>query len=257
MVDRLGSERFPVRHKAAADLAAVGARALPFLQEVLKSTDLDVKRYATSLIDARMNKQERYSVSQWLSGLNNKNGGDDFSGQAAYTKVPEVLHKDLSPKHSADKQAELSALASIWKDVNYNGAHSKTPDLDKTFEQQISDHKFPQAAREMVKTLNLRNTDAADKELAQLKALPNLTSLNLAGLSITDKGLSHLSELTTLKRLGLAATNVTDAGLSKLADNKKIEKLDLGNTDIIDKGLAKLATLPALKELNLFAVRGH
>lgn len=254
MIENLGDQKFPVRNKSSNDLAAVGARALPFLQEALKSEDPDVRRRATTLIDARMSKQEPYSVLQWMNALNDKSGGVDFAGKGAYTKVPEVLYKDLSPKQSAEKQAELSALAAILKDDKYNGAHSKTPDLAATFEQQITDLKFVQVTREMVKTLDLRNTDVSDKESAQLKALPHLTSLNLAGQPISDKGLSDLKDFPSLKQLNLHATKISDAGLAELAKSTTIEDLDISGTEgVTDKGLAHLRELSNLKSLGLFA----
>lgn len=42
LVTRLGDDAFAVREKARADLIATGAKAVPFLQEAVKSTDVEV-----------------------------------------------------------------------------------------------------------------------------------------------------------------------------------------------------------------------
>ena len=56
-------------------------------------------------------------------------------------------------------------------------------------------------------------TDAALKELADLK---QLTWLSLAGTRVTDAGLKELKDLKQLTRLNLADTKVTDDGVAEL-----------------------------------------
>src|SRR5438270_804408 len=56
-------------------------------------------------------------------------------------------------------------------------------------------------------------TDAALKELADLK---QLTSLYLGSTQVTDAGLKELKDLKQLTRLNLADTKVTDDGVAEL-----------------------------------------
>src|SRR5438128_612670 len=80
-------------------------------------------------------------------------------------------------------------------------------------------------------------TDAALKELADLK---QLTTLRLHATQVTDAGLKELKDLKQLTTLYLGSTQVTDAGLKELKDLKQLTRLNLADTKVTDDGVAEL-----------------
>jgi hypothetical protein len=91
-------------------------------------------------------------------------------------------------------------------------------------------------------------TDAALKDLADLK---QLEILDLRNASVSDAGLKELGELTQLRELYLIGDAITDAGLKQIAAHKKLEKLYLVGAQVTDAGLKNLANLKELHELNV------
>ena len=90
-------------------------------------------------------------------------------------------------------------------------------------------------------------TDAALKELADLK---QLTWLSLTVTRVTDAGLKELAHLKQLTSLHLAerSTGVTDAGLKGLKHLKQLTWLGLSRTKVTDAGISELqADLPHCK----------
>ena len=88
-------------------------------------------------------------------------------------------------------------------------------------------------------------TDAALKELADLK---QLTTLGLESTQVTDAGLKELKDLKQLTTLYLGSTQVTDAGLKELKDLKQLTRLNLADTKVTDDGVADLQkALPGCK----------
>ena len=88
-------------------------------------------------------------------------------------------------------------------------------------------------------------TDAALKELADLK---QLTWLSLTVTRVTDEGLKELKHLKQLTALGLSHTKVTDAGLKELKDLKQLTSLDLSASAVTADGVADLQkALPGCK----------
>ena len=88
-------------------------------------------------------------------------------------------------------------------------------------------------------------TDAALKELADLK---QLTTLSLTVTRVTDAGLKELKHLKQLTTLNLSRTRVTDAGLKELADLKQLTTLNLEGTKVTADGMADLQkALPGCK----------
>src|SRR5437588_8923623 len=75
-------------------------------------------------------------------------------------------------------------------------------------------------------------TDAALKELADLK---QLTWLSLTVTRVTDAGLKELKHLKQLNTLILSQTYVTGAGLKELTDLKQLTSLNLGGTRYTDE----------------------
>ena len=88
-------------------------------------------------------------------------------------------------------------------------------------------------------------TDAALKELKDLK---QLTWLSLTVTQVTDAGLKELKHLKQLTSLDLSHTKVTDAGLKELADLKQLTTLNLEGTKVTADGVADLQkALPGCK----------
>jgi hypothetical protein len=126
-------------------------------------------------------------------------------------------------------------------------------------------------------SLDWRQCDVTDADLARLKGLTSLSELHLGeGRSrVTDQGLAalrhlrklrvlvlgdpplsdaaleHLAALGELERLNVVGTHFTDEGLARLAPLKKLTLLRLGSDRMTDAGLKHLAQLPALKQLIL------
>ena len=87
-------------------------------------------------------------------------------------------------------------------------------------------------------------TDAALKELADLK---QLTTLDLSLTQVTDAGLKELKDLKQLTSLYLYGT-VTGAGLKELKDLKQLTTLNLAETKVTVDGVADLQkALPGCK----------
>ncbi|MCC6490218.1 MAG: DUF1553 domain-containing protein [Candidatus Hydrogenedentes bacterium] len=95
--------------------------------------------------------------------------------------------------------------------------------------------------------LNLAGTAVTDAGLAQLAAMPNLTSLHLERTGVGDAGLTNLKGLTHLEYLNLYGTKVGDAGLDNLQTLQSLKKLYLWNSQVTAEGGAKIqACLPQL-----------
>jgi internalin A len=91
-----------------------------------------------------------------------------------------------------------------------------------------------------LQTLNLKNTQVTDADLAHLNGMVNLQSLNLALTHVGDAGMEHLKGLGKLQSLNLAFTNVTDAGLERLKGLTNLQTLDVGDSKVTDAGVKKL-----------------
>lgn len=65
--------------------------------------------------------------------------------------------------------------------------------------------------------LNFYDNGVTDRDLEELRTMPNLKHLELSGNDrITDAGLVHLASIKSLQKLGLQGTDVTKAGLAQL-----------------------------------------
>src|SRR5262249_48572554 len=97
----------------------------------------------------------------------------------------------------------------------------------------------------------LQGKRVADKELALLKALPDLKRLDLRDAKVTDEGLRLLGKMPQLEALYLWNTLISDDGLVHLKALKKLHLLNLSGTKITDKGLIHIGQMPRLDMLRL------
>jgi hypothetical protein len=120
----------------------------------------------------------------------------------------------------------------------------------------------------------LPDNPITEKGIAQLGAMPNLSSLRLHKTNVGD-GLDVLVQFPKLKTIEVSRTKVTDAGMAALGRLRNLSTIhvnfvpigddgfasllgleNLGwlyasGTNLTDKGLAKLAELPNLKSLEI------
>jgi hypothetical protein len=111
---------------------------------------------------------------------------------------------------------------------------------------------FPSA---FVNDVELKGTEAADRDLACLKDLPNLEFLTLDGTKITNDGLAHLAGLDNLLVLTLNNTQVGDAGMVHLRKLANLRILDLGRTRVTDAGIVQIEGLDELRQVNVAATK--
>lgn len=65
--------------------------------------------------------------------------------------------------------------------------------------------------------LNFYDNGVTDRDLEELRTMPNLKHLELSGNDrITDAGLVHLASIKSLRKLGLQGTGVTQQGVNEL-----------------------------------------
>lgn len=102
-----------------------------------------------------------------------------------------------------------------------------------------------------VSTVDLGGTEAGDREMAYIAALPKLEVLVLRDTHVTDAGLGFLRPLAMLSYLDLHGTEISDAGLAAIGQLSQLEDLDLSQTAIGDAGLAELAALRRLRSLDV------
>jgi len=89
-------------------------------------------------------------------------------------------------------------------------------------------------------TIDLNERDIANKDLANLIGLKNLTTLGLHQTNVSDKGLEYLDGIDTLTELELSYTRISDKGLEKLANFPNLQKVYLSGTLVTDEGIKKL-----------------
>lgn len=106
-----------------------------------------------------------------------------------------------------------------------------------------------------VSTVDLGGTEAGDREMAYLEALPMIEVLVLRDTHVTDAGLEFLTPLALLSYLDLHGTDISDAGLEAISQLSQLEDLDLSQTAIGDSQLADLANLRRLRSLDLTQTR--
>lgn len=107
--------------------------------------------------------------------------------------------------------------------------------------------KFPK-----LKVLNLKNTQATDKGLANLRDMQCLEELHLWDASaMTDAGAAHVATLPNLKCLCLTKSKLTDEALRHFSKLPRIEYLLLQQNRFTDKGLAYLKVMVQLKDLSV------
>ncbi len=102
-----------------------------------------------------------------------------------------------------------------------------------------------------VSTVDLGGTEAGDREMAYLEALPTVEVLVLRDTHVTDAGLEHLLSLAALSYLDVHGTEISDAGLETIGRLSQLEDLDLSQTAIGDAALAELGNLRRLRSLDL------
>jgi prepilin-type processing-associated H-X9-DG protein len=89
----------------------------------------------------------------------------------------------------------------------------------------------------------------SDKDLEDLKKLPEIEILKLTKTSITDQGLVNLSALKNLKELHLNKTGINGTGFKYLTELSKLEKLNIVETKFLDENIIYLCQLKQLKWL--------
>jgi internalin A len=122
-----------------------------------------------------------------------------------------------------------------------------------------SDVKIPKAGlKGLAKLKNLKELivlgpPVTDADLAEIKALKNLTTLELSSprSTITDAGLKELRPLKCLTRLELGFAHITDAGLRELRGLTNVTNLAVNHTGITKAGLKELGEHKNLTDLNL------
>lgn len=111
-------------------------------------------------------------------------------------------------------------------------------------------HTITQAT--VLQNVSVSNTNLDDTALAQLAALPVLTSLTAAGCPITDDGMESLVAAGKLNYLDLSRTRVTTAGIERLSQSKTMTRLLLsGCSAIDDTAIDAFLRMPGLTELDL------
>ncbi len=124
-------------------------------------------------------------------------------------------------------------------------------------------------------SVNLSDTNAGDKELAEVCQLTELGGLTLNRTKITDAGLKHLEKLTELVQLNLRRTSIEnwppvlkmsrlvalDLSFTKIQDIEtaglvSLETLELRATLISDRTLANFGELPSLERLDIAGTPG-
>ncbi|MGJ8681838.1 c-type cytochrome domain-containing protein [Paraglaciecola sp.] len=90
-----------------------------------------------------------------------------------------------------------------------------------------------------VVSLNLRQTQTTDVQLAQIAKLTNLQKLRLERNPITSNGINTLSSLSHLKSLNLYKTHVDDNLLPLLRDFPALKHVYVGETKISNAGLSE------------------
>jgi hypothetical protein len=103
--------------------------------------------------------------------------------------------------------------------------------------------------------VDFTDTKVADKDLENLKALPQLRELSLSNTKVTDNGLEHLKALTRLRGLWLTDTKVTDEGLTNIEALTQLRVLSIKSTKVTDRGLENLKALTKLRALSLAATK--
>lgn len=88
--------------------------------------------------------------------------------------------------------------------------------------------------------VDLRETDASDDDVRQLKCLARLEILDLSGTNVTDAALEHIQEFHHLKDLYLDHTRVTDDGISQLKRLEQLEILFLTGDNVSWAGVGRL-----------------
>ncbi|HEY1602817.1 MAG TPA: hypothetical protein VGG64_24650 [Pirellulales bacterium] len=103
--------------------------------------------------------------------------------------------------------------------------------------------------------LGLGGTEATDRDLRYVAAIPRLRSLVVRCTLITDTGLEALASNTSIERITLCFTLADDAGMRSLGRLGNLTDIDLSETRVGDAGLAELAGLTNVKWLNLSGTR--
>jgi hypothetical protein len=116
--------------------------------------------------------------------------------------------------------------------------------IEKSGGRVLRDRSAPQP---VVISVDLRETDITDADLASLSALSSVQELYLTGTPITDAGLVRLKGLAQLRKLTLGFTKVTDAGLVHLKGLTRLRVLGLQGTRTTNNGINTLQSqLPKL-----------
>jgi hypothetical protein len=101
-----------------------------------------------------------------------------------------------------------------------------------------------------VEKVILEKDEITDRDLANLRALPDLKELHLHGKKITNAGLSHVEGLSDLNELFVGGEQLTEEGLKHFGKLQNLKQLHLG-IQITDDGLLHLTRLENLKYLHV------
>ena len=103
----------------------------------------------------------------------------------------------------------------------------------------------------VIDTINLREKNLKDLDLAPLAHLKKLEVIYLDSNPISDTALQYFGELSLLNTLSLPKTKMTGDGLKYLAGLSKLLTLDMAGAAITNSGLKDIGQLQSLLSLNI------
>ena len=111
------------------------------------------------------------------------------------------------------------------------------------------------AALQHLESLDVSETNLADRGLAEIARLTNLHSLNLSKTRVTSQGLSSLARLPHLRRLKLWKVDaVDDSAIDHLLAMSALETLEISETSVSYAGLSRLTLHKGLSRLYIGGV---
>ena len=102
-----------------------------------------------------------------------------------------------------------------------------------------------------LRTLELRDTHAADISAAAIAQIPRIESVKMRCDDLTDIGLKSLSAAFSLQRLEVASESISDLGVRSLGRINRLDTLSIGSSKVVGTGLEPIADLPSLRDVNL------
>jgi len=103
------------------------------------------------------------------------------------------------------------------------------------------------ASNPWIISLEVRNVNATDADLASLEDMSQLEWLDLSSNpEITDKGVARLAGCTRLRHLNLDKTRVTPVGIAALADCVDLTHLSMHDCVVTDENVLQIPRFPRI-----------